>query len=153
MGTWDMPRNIPPARPSYTARSNRAASNLLQFKESSPLNTAVNGYKEFGPKKSMKDTKKESPVERPSAPSPPKSKSPIQEAIDPSAGVKEQLEQRVSSRHSEARSLPLTPVSEKAISRAQSVTSIKERILTPDSGRPESIASSRYQKSPEVEIC
>lgn len=46
-GTWDMPRNIPPARPSYTARSDRAAHNLRSFKETSPLNNAVNGYKEF----------------------------------------------------------------------------------------------------------
>jgi len=50
-GTWDMPRNIPPARPSYTARSDRAAESLKNFKETSPLNQAVNGYKEFTSKK------------------------------------------------------------------------------------------------------
>lgn len=47
IGTWDMPCKIPPARPSYTARSQGAANNLRKVKKSSPLNNAVNGYKKF----------------------------------------------------------------------------------------------------------
>lgn len=68
MGTWDMPRKIPPARPSYTARSNRAANTLKLFKENSTLNNAINGYKEFP----ITPKKKASPTGlRPSAPTPP----------------------------------------------------------------------------------
>nr|CAB3226645.1 UPF0740 protein C1orf192-like [Phallusia mammillata] len=77
MGTWDMPRNIPPARPSYTARSARAANNLLNFKETSPLNNAVNGYKEFSPGKPKRViTPRKSPIEKAPQPSGAVTKSP-----------------------------------------------------------------------------
>jgi len=66
MGTWDMPRKIPPARPSYTARSIRAANTMKLFKGNSTLNNAVNGYKEFPAKSKTSPT-----ALRPSAPSPP----------------------------------------------------------------------------------
>lgn len=69
MGTWDMPRKIPPARPSYTARSNRAANTLRIFKGSSTLNNAVNGYKEFPARPKSKTSP--AAVVRPTAPSPP----------------------------------------------------------------------------------
>lgn len=41
-----MPCKIPPPRPSYTARSYHASQNLRKEKARSPLNNAVNGYKE-----------------------------------------------------------------------------------------------------------
>lgn len=46
-----MPCKIPPARPSYTARTNHAAKNLYVLKSDSSLNNAVNGYKVFGKNK------------------------------------------------------------------------------------------------------
>lgn len=80
MGTWDMPCKIPPARPSYTARSRDAAKNLHNLKQTSPLNNAVNGYKKFDKTKKCQT----SPLERPQAPSPPRSK---ENVIEPSAGA------------------------------------------------------------------
>lgn len=80
MGTWDMPCKIPPARPSYTARSPDAVKNLYKIKQTSPLNNAVNGYKKFDKSKKLQT----SPVQRPHAPSPPTSD---RKVMYPSTGV------------------------------------------------------------------
>ncbi|XP_039248295.2 protein Flattop-like [Styela clava] len=80
MGTWDMPCKIPPARPSYTARSRDAAKNLHNLKQTSPLNNAVNGYKKFEKTKKSQT----SPLERPHAPTPPRSNGNV---MEPSAGA------------------------------------------------------------------
>uniref|UniRef100_H2YQV8 Protein Flattop n=1 Tax=Ciona savignyi TaxID=51511 RepID=H2YQV8_CIOSA len=182
MGTWDMPRKIPPARPSYTARSDRAAQNLLQFKDASPLNTAVNGYKEFTPNKSKNlSPKKTSPLARPNAPTPPKSKSPEQ-IVAPSAGVEcAKDEVRAASKQSEERFKSPSPGSRRAISptdfikekRADSKqidvmslppTPASQKAISPvpsvvsdkerniNSGRPQSRGSSR-RRSPQLEVC
>ncbi|CAK8694680.1 unnamed protein product [Clavelina lepadiformis] len=148
MGTWDMPRQIPPARPSYTARSNTAAHNLKIFKEVSPLNDAVNGYRKF----LLKKSKKTSPIQRPKTPSPPASTRTVEKVLKPTAGAartpspRKSASPTVCSQNGSPRpaSKPLSPTQELAIS---PVPSVKSELLpqTPDSGRPrtpESIARS-----------
>ncbi|KAI8481287.1 PREDICTED: protein Flattop homolog [Branchiostoma belcheri] len=45
LGTWDMPKSIPPCPPtSLTARSSKAAEKILAAQQRSKLNTASNGF-------------------------------------------------------------------------------------------------------------
>lgn len=131
MGTWDMPCKIPPARPSYTARSNHAAKNLYVFKSDSSLNNAVNGYKIFGKTKKVQT----SPFQRPGAPTPPRSNEQI---IEPTVAMKSPKLKTESPVPENVRS-PIPGVTSPQISKpptpARSITPQRERSATPQSGK------------------